>query len=297
MTLSKLPSEPPKATNPDPEARQFLALNRQVYRELLTFIDFAADFTVGFVEVNFLPNVDMLIQALQADPSCQEIQFEVMDFSQQPDLRFLRDEIVQRLPTIERHPDQKLVLLVLGLKEAIGVNLQGDYPPVLQDLNFVRDAYKRTVPHPILFFLPDYAITRLAKFAPDFWAWRSGVYLFQTPQVTKDYARAETLESDRSGSSGLPESPERIALLESLLMDCRPSPGRATTTADLSTCNTLLYQLGVAYLSRREAPKSQNYLEEALTLAHQGSGNTTEATGRVSIQSPQALAPHPAPSP
>ena len=269
MTLSKLPSEPPKATNPDPEARQFLALNRQVYRELLTFIDFAADFTVGFVEVNFLPNVEMLIQSLQADPSCQEIQFEVMDFSQQPDLRFLRDEIVQRLPAIERHPDQKLVLLVLVLKEAIGVNLQGDYPPVLQDLNFVRDAYKRTVPHPILFFLPDYAITRLAKFAPDFWAWRSGVFLFQTPQVTKDYARAETLDSDRSGSSGLPESPERIALLESLLMDCRPSPGRATTTADLSTCNTLLHQLGVAYLSRREAAKAQDYLQEALTLAQQ----------------------------
>jgi len=88
-------------------------------------------------------------------------------------------------------------------------------------------------------------------------------------RTAKDYARAETLESDRSGSSGLPESPERIALLESLLMDCRPSPGRATTTADMSTCNTLLYQLGVAYLSRREAPKSQNYLEEALTLAQQ----------------------------
>ncbi len=269
MTLSKLPSEPPKATSPDPEARQFLALNRQVYRELLTFIDFAADFTVGFVEVNFSPNVEMLIQSLQADPICQEIQFEVMDFSQQPDLRFLRDEIVQRLPTIERHPAQKLVLVVLGLKEAIGVNLQGDYPPVLQDLNFVRDAYKRTVPHPILFFLPDYAITRLAKFAPDFWAWRSGVFLFQTPQVTKDYASAETLESDRSGSSGLPESPERIALLESLLMDCRPSPGRATTTADMSTCNTLLHQLGVAYLSRREVAKAQDYLEDALTLAQQ----------------------------
>ncbi len=292
MTLSKLPSEPPKATNPDPEARQFLALNRQVYRELLTFIDFAADFTVGFVEVNFLPNVDMLIQSLQADPSCQEIQFEVMDFSQQPDLRFLRDEIVQRLPTIERHPDQKLVLVVLGLKEAIGVNLQGDYPPVLQDLNFVRDAYKRTVPHPILFFLPDYAITRLAKFAPDFWAWRSGVFLFQTPQVTKDYARAETLESDRSGSSGLPESPERIALLESLLMDCRPSPGRATTTADMSTCNTLLHQLGVAYLSRREVAKAQDYLEEALTLAQQRddaplTAEVTQVLGRTLAQQHQ----------
>jgi len=192
VTLSKPPSELPKTSNLDAEARQFLALNRQVYRELLTFIDSAEDFTVGFVEVNFSPNVEMLIQALRAAPNCQDIQFAVMDFSQQPDLRFLRDEIVQRLATLERHPDQKLVLLVLGLKEAIGVNLQGDYPPVLQDLNVVRDAYKRTVPHPMLFFLPDYAITRLAKFAPDFWAWRSGVFLFQTPQVTKNYARAET---------------------------------------------------------------------------------------------------------
>ena len=293
MTLSKLPSEPPKATSLDPEARQFLALNQQVYRELLTFIDFAEDFTVGFVEVNFLPNVEVLIQALQADPNCQDIQFEVMDFSQQPDLRFLRDEIVQRLPTIKQHPDQKLVLVVLGLKEAIGVNLQGDYPPVLQDLNFVRDAYKRTVPHPILFFLPDYAITRLAKFAPDFWAWRSGVFLFQTPQVTKDYARAETLDSDHPiGFSGLPESLDRITKLESLLMDCRPSPGRATTTADLSTCNTLLHQLGVAYLSRREAAKAQNYLQEALTLAQQRddaplAAEITQVLGRTLTQQRQ----------
>ncbi len=34
------------------------------------------------------------------------------------------------------------------------------------------------VPHPILFFLPDYALTRLAKYAPDFWAWRRGVFRF-----------------------------------------------------------------------------------------------------------------------
>jgi tetratricopeptide (TPR) repeat protein len=66
--------------------------------------------------------------------------------------------------------------------EIIGVF--GDYPPVLQDLNFVRDAYKTSVPHPILFFLPDYAITRLAKFAPDFWAWRSAVFRFHTDRAT-----------------------------------------------------------------------------------------------------------------
>ena len=238
--------------------------------ELLTFIDFAEGFTLGFVEVNFPPNVEILIQALKSDPKCQDIQFEVLNFSHRPDLKFLRDEIVQQLPILPHDPSRKLVLLIRGLEKSIGVDLQGDYPPVLQDLNFVRDAYKRSVPHPLLFILPDYALTRLTKFAPDFWAWRSGVFLFQTPQTTKDYALVQTLEADRPiDSSKSPESSERIALLESLLMDYRPSAGHPPTDIDLNTCNILLHQLGVAYLSQRNATKAQNYLENALELAQQ----------------------------
>ncbi|ELS47035.1 tetratricopeptide repeat family protein [Microcystis aeruginosa FACHB-905 = DIANCHI905] len=211
-----------------------------------------------------------MIQALKSDPKCQDIQFEVLNFSHRPDLKFLRDEIVQQLPILPHDPSRKLVLLIRGLEKSIGVDLQGDYPPVLQDLNFVRDAYKRSVPHPLLFILPDYALTRLTKFAPDFWAWRSGVFLFQTPQTTKDYALVQTLEADRPiDSSKSPESSERIALLESLLMDYRPSAGHPPTDIDLNTCNILLHQLGVAYLSQRNATKAQNYLENALELAQQ----------------------------
>ena len=70
--------------------------------------------------------------------------------------------------------DKKLVLIIQGLEKSIGKN--GDYPPVLQDLNFVRDAFTNSVPYPIVFFLPDYAIARVVKFAPDFWAWKSGFF-------------------------------------------------------------------------------------------------------------------------
>jgi tetratricopeptide (TPR) repeat protein len=52
---------------------------------------------------------------------------------------------------------------------------------VLQDLNYVRDSFSDKVPYPLVFFLPDYAITRLAKFAPDFWAWQLGIFEFHTP--------------------------------------------------------------------------------------------------------------------
>lgn len=86
--------------------------------------------------------------------------------------------IVANLVNIKRESDKKLVLIITGLENSIGRNKE--YPSVLQDLNFVRDAYVADVPHPILFFLPDYALTRLAKYAPDFWAWKRGVFCFIT---------------------------------------------------------------------------------------------------------------------
>jgi hypothetical protein len=166
------------------EGGQFLALNQQTLAELITFLDFAEGFTLGFVEINRPPDADCLLNALKTHPQCQDIQLEILDFADCPDLRFLRDEIVRRLSEIARNGEKKLALFVRGLEKSIGV--VGDYPPVLQDLNFVRDAYKISVPHPLLFILPDYAITRIAKFAPDFWAWRSGVFLFRTVPAIRE---------------------------------------------------------------------------------------------------------------
>ena len=38
-----------------------------------------------------------------------------------PDLRFLRDELVKKLPEIEREPNKKLVLSLTGLEASIGM--------------------------------------------------------------------------------------------------------------------------------------------------------------------------------
>lgn len=263
MNSSKKLSNPPSPSKRSAEVGQFVALNQQEFAELLTFIDFAEGFTIGFFEVNFPPDADLLIEALEKNPECQEIQFVTLDFSD-PNLRFLRDGIVKILPTIQREPDKKLVLIVRGLAEAIGVF--GDYPPVLQDLNFVRDSYKKTVPHPILFILPDYAITRLAKFAPDFWAWRSGLFRFKTPQVTQDYAIERTLNSKEAiDEIPTPEKQERIDLLQRLLMEYNPT-GQQATGENLRNYTNILHQLGVAYLSQRNPGKARHYYQRALEI-------------------------------
>ncbi|NJN88344.1 MAG: hypothetical protein HC881_21215 [Leptolyngbyaceae cyanobacterium SL_7_1] len=122
----------------------FLEQNQQEFAELLTFIDFAAGLTIGFVEVNQETEKAILVEALRNHFADTPIRLEVLNFSQEQDLRFLRDALVQRLERVQT--DKKLVLLIQGLEVAIGMDQVGSYPPILQDLNFVRDAYRQSVP-------------------------------------------------------------------------------------------------------------------------------------------------------
>jgi tetratricopeptide (TPR) repeat protein len=246
------------------ELGQFIALNEGILAELLTFIDFSEKFTLGFIEINFPPHGDLLIEALTTNSQCEEIQFVILKFAD-PNLRFLRDEIIKELPKIEREVNKKLVLIIQGLEKSIGVF--GEYPPFLQDLNFVRDAYKKTVPYPILFILPDYAINRLAKFAPDFWAWRSGVFRFKTLEKTRENAITQTLQSNIEIDRVEPqEKQERIEILQSLLMEYKPT-GEQTNDGNLRRYSNILLELGTAYISQHKPKTAREYLAEALQIA------------------------------
>nr|WP_322684416.1 tetratricopeptide repeat protein [Nostoc sp. DedQUE07]MDZ8130288.1 tetratricopeptide repeat protein [Nostoc sp. DedQUE07] len=245
------------------EIGKFFAYNQDEFAELVTFVDFAEKFTLGFIEINFSPDIDLLIAGLEQNTQCEEIQFVVLDFPEN-NLRFLRDELVQQLAKITKETNKKLVLLIRNLEKSIGVF--GDYPPVLQDLNFVRDSYRQTVPHPLLFILPDYAISRLAKFAPDFWAWKSGLFRFKTTESTRDRAIANTLNADTNIERlPTPEQQERIDLLHSLLMEYNPT-GEIPSPEHLRNCCNILNELGKAYLSQRKPIQAREYLEKACEI-------------------------------
>ncbi|MFM2064989.1 MAG: hypothetical protein RLZZ507_4660 [Cyanobacteriota bacterium] len=236
------------------ENLDFMQINQQSLRELLTFIDFADEkLTIGFVAVNFAKDRNALIEIIKNHHQCQDIQFVVCNFSD-PNLRFLRDAIFEELQKIQKEKDKKLVLMIIGLEKSIG--LFGEYPAVLQDLNFIRDAFTNSVPHPILIFLQDDSLKRLAQYAPDFWAWRKGVFYFQTAQSTRELAIDITLNSERILESlDLPEKQERIDLLERLLMEA---------VADKNNRVNILRELGVAYRSIGEIKKAEDVLLDAL---------------------------------
>jgi len=253
---------------PEIYQQRIVELNQESFDQLLTFVDIVPDdaFDLGFIQSNFARDRDAIIQALISHPDCQEMQFEIWDFPD-PEMRFLLDEILKVLPTVKVQPDKKLIFMVRGVENAIGMT--GEYPPMLVDFNWVRDAYPVMMPHLMLFCLPDYAITRVANYAPDFWAWNSGTFVFKTTANTRDDAISQTLDaSKRISNCELPEKQERIDLLKRLLMEYTPSNGREETQGDLKTRIRVLNDLGIAYRSRSEYKTAKYYLEQALDLAN-----------------------------
>ncbi|WP_445248157.1 tetratricopeptide repeat protein [Microcoleus sp. OTE_8_concoct_300] len=264
-----LSNKPLNQSRPIPEIdrQRIIELNQESFDQLLTFVDIVPDnaFDLGFIESNFAKDRDAIIQALISHPDCQEMQFEVWDFPE-PDLRCLIDEILKVLPTVKVQPHKKLILIVRGLEHSIGIT--GEDPPILVDFNGVRDAYPIKVPHPMLFCLPHYAITRIANFAPDLWAKNSGTFVFKTPANTRDDAVSQTLDASKGITNcEVPEKQERIDLLKRFLMEYTPSHGRKQTEGNLKNRIRILNELGIAHRSRSEYPAAKYYLEQALDLA------------------------------
>jgi tetratricopeptide (TPR) repeat protein len=246
------------------ETQAFIKANQQTLAELLTFLDFADEkLTLSFIEINFEPDKRLLIEILKNHPDCQNIEFLILEFAD-PELRFLQDELIAQLKAFKPDPQKKLVVMLLGLEHSIGMT--GNYPPALQDLNFIRDNLIKTVPHPLLLILPDYSLTRVAKYAPDLWAWRYMVFRFKTTAQVKEQVIEKTSHNrNLLESYSLPEKRERIDLLERLLMEYCPS-GQVLSEENRMPCVQVLQDLGICYRSHGVWDKAKALLKEALLL-------------------------------
>jgi len=263
---SKFQAKPIERSQPDHEngAQPDAALrspweaqNQETLDQIARFVDFAEGFTIGFVEISFANDVEAVVQALRRHPDCQGVQFHVLDASD-PNLRHLKDFVVnavwQLKPLIALRPSQKPVLVIRGLENSIG--MLEDYPPVLKDLNFVRDAFIEAVPHPVLFCLPSYAINRIIRFAPDFWSWKSGTFRVLSSSNSQDQASIRALYAEKKlGNLNQLERQERIQLLERLAQEFSSLEG-TRPKEDLRIEAKALLELGILYGIVDEFPKA-----------------------------------------
>jgi tetratricopeptide (TPR) repeat protein len=262
--------------SPDGESAEFAGFNLEEITQLATFAEISKGFSLGFAELNFAADLELLLQSLKGHRRCRDVQFVVIKLDD-PELEFVLSGIKEELAKVTLDPDKKPVLLVIGLERAIGYVNTGKTPGVIANLNFARNLFPKQLPYPIIFFLPDYALTRLARGAHDFWAWTSASFQFRSSRqrVTQTYQK--TLSEQRMFTSDdKPVKQERIDRLQRLLMQYAPTTGDVEAeTAPLRL--NILEELADTYLSLSDVQHARNYYSQAFALAKDLDNQWTQA--------------------
>ncbi|MDW8319686.1 MAG: hypothetical protein RMN53_17810, partial [Anaerolineae bacterium] len=173
----------------------------------------------------------------------------------------------------------KAALFVSGLEYSIPYDRPN--ARILAELNLGRDLFRRDVPAPVVFWLPDYAITAIARHAPDFWAWRSGVFEFTTEEAVRTAAFTQVVHEGPglAALSNLSPSAKRARRrqLESLLDDYQGLPEDQRTLRERMA---ILADLGDVCEVQGDYPAALRYFQEALALAHRTADRQAEAEAK-----------------
>lgn len=262
MSNLSLPLDPEAAAEP----------TDVILRRLARALDYAEGFWLGFAKCN-------------SPAQRREVVAECRVLLEPLKIRLLEIELTEPvtdlLPVIHEHLSRhgdvvargertsssaartdKLAVFIYGLEQSIPS--REAYPPILSALNLSRELFRQQLPYPLVLWLPDYALTALARKAPDFWAWRSGLYEFAPKRDLTDKSLAEVRGQAAYTTENLSEQAkrQRLSMLKGLLEDYRElgdSPREQKARANI------LFELGLMYLMLGELFEAKRVYEAALS--------------------------------
>ncbi|KAB8333922.1 tetratricopeptide repeat protein [Scytonema tolypothrichoides VB-61278] len=183
--------------------------------------------------------------------------------NQDPSLRYALAQLVDKEPDLQQ--EKPAVITVLGVDELLSVKL--DAPKSEQErffgyLQWTREAM-RQFRFPIVLWMTEPILVRLAERAPDFWSWRGGVFWFTRESISFASANVSllgtvsaTLSSEPKEASGLPLQ-EILRLISQIEAQGKESPILAT----------LYDSLAQAYQQRYDSPQDRRLAIEAYEKA------------------------------
>ncbi len=176
----------------------------------------AKRFALVFADCNSFELQDQLTQELRNRCRKQDITMTTLSFwnrsvtnllDELP--KMLRAEVGDKLP-------ENLAIQVTDVELSILIDQDERFPAVLQTLNLGRERYRNELPCPIIFWLPEYVLMKLALVAPDFWSVRDGTFTFQSGEVSDVAANLEQLINETKNITEWREHTARIPILERL---------------------------------------------------------------------------------
>ncbi|MBI1925141.1 tetratricopeptide repeat protein [Candidatus Poribacteria bacterium] len=215
-------------------------------------------FALVFVNCNTLTDQNRYIKELRQHCLEEEITLTDIELWNRKPIENLRSVIVAYLN--QEFPEgtpSRLAIQVTGLEVSILLDADERYPAVLQTMNLGREGYRRLFPHPLLIWLPDYAMTKLATVAPDFWSVRSGSYTFFSDEKTDPSDELERVVAKGNDLTTWQDKIGQIPLIERIL--------EWKGTLPPETVTDLKLKLGDAYYFIGRLEKAQGCYEEALT--------------------------------
>ena len=184
----------------------------------------------------------------------------------------LLDEITS-LWDPEAPPD---AVFVYGLEKSIDSEL--DYSPALGRLNHDRNLLRQAIPVALLIFLPEFALGLIARGAPDFWAWRSGVYEIPTDTTLwmREASAALSISLNSDVHSMTREDKLReVARLEELLASARALPRQGGREQEIIAAS--LHQLGALKHSLGQPDAARESYNGALEISRKSGHHTAIA--------------------
>lgn len=239
----------------------------QVLGRLVRMVSRADDFVLGFVKCNRPRQQEEMRRQFLARLSDKR----VLEVELDKPLVSLLDELAARLDS-SNPPD---VVCVYGLERSI--NELQEASPVLGRLNNDRDLLRRAVPAPLLIWLPDFALDFIARGAPDFWAWRSGVYEFATERALWQRESSASFALDAFAISALSLGEKRIEItrLNGLLRSAYDLPQQ--NKREKTIVIGLLFQLGLLHSGLSEWSDAKICYEHGAEIGEQiGDDTATE---------------------
>ena len=177
----------------------------------------------------------------------------IVENLRQTALDFLHEKFLEQIP-------DNIALIITGLESSILLDSDEEHPAVLQIMNFGRDNYPKSFPHPFIICLSDKMLQKVQKVAPDFWSWRRAEPLRFA--VTKDFLEqeiAKALSFNQIG--GWNDAVTQVSVFERLHEEYNELYNNTDTELEL------FLRLGDAYRFLEKYQKAYNCYFKALNLA------------------------------
>jgi tetratricopeptide (TPR) repeat protein len=251
-------------------ATELSVKGRNEFEDLIRALEWSDEFAIYFAVVN-----PPLIRKQMADElkgSLEKEKIKVNSLELNSFYFDLLSIIPEKVPSYclrGAETENRSVVFIFGAEEAIAAD--ADTRRLFFDcLNWQRDKLRETIACPLVIWLPEFALRILALEAPDFWAWRSGVYYLEPEPVwiLKDTKKVLTGVMSEYDDLTYQEKIKRLQQFKALLEDYERLPLEKESESELLGIRfDLLQEAGVVSLSLANYKDAKQYLLQGLKMA------------------------------